>query len=104
MDQQAKEPIKAQIRLDGLQGNTELELRIEEYGNMTSDCSMTGDVFNPLEPTEQIVYTQGRWGQRIPVKVMQEADDRGKIETVTSSVDGNVGIDDVEILQNLEGD
>ena len=50
MDQQAKEAVKAQIRLSGLQTTTEYDLRIMEFGNTTDDCKNVGEVFNPLAP------------------------------------------------------
>ena len=57
MDQQAEEPVSAQIRLRGLTADTEYEIKINEFGNTSADCSMIGDIYNPFAPKEQIVYT-----------------------------------------------
>ena len=105
MDQQAEEPVSAQIRLRGLTADTEYELKINEFGNTSADCSMIGDIYNPFAPKEQIVYTQDRWGRPVPHTVIAEDDGRGTFFTkITTDATGSFGVDGFQLYQNLEGD
>jgi len=91
--------VKLNIRLAGLSPATEYELRVTEFGNILSDCSMAGDQFNPLAPEPFTYYSWGRL-----MTVTPESDGRGEIESFTSDASGDVEMNDVELQQNLSGE
>lgn len=100
LNQKNDEAVKVMIRLAGLLPKTEYDLRIGEYGNILSDCTMTGEVFNPLTPDPIPQYDH--WG-RITM-IQPESDGRGEFESVVAGDEGEVSRDAVELMQNLSGD
>lgn len=93
--------------IDGLNSDTEYELQIREFGNLTDDCANAGDVFNPMAPEPQPKYVQDYWGRWIqdgyeePEEI--EGTGPGEIDIVTSSAEGTVDASQDELEQNLAG-
>ena len=86
MSQANNEQVKLDIRLAGLQPSTEYELRIMEYGNILSECSLCGKKFNPLHQEPYTAYDN--WGR--PKTITPENDGRGEIESFMAGADGEV--------------
>ena len=100
MGQKNNESVKVDVRLAGLSKSTEYELRIQDYGNILSNCSLCGEVFNPLMGEDYETFDS--WGRKIQMKY--EQDGRGAIESFHTDANGEVQTDGLELLQNLSGD
>jgi len=90
--------------LSNLAANTEYELRIQEFGDITGGCTKLGDEFNPWVAEHKDPYAQRYGGWDHQYAYVDPWEGIGKIDNVTSDADGNVTFRQNGLEQNLDGD
>ena len=95
--------IMAKATLAGLTPETEYQIRVFEFGDLSEvdgACSALGDEFNPFkQEAEEPQWT--RWGWSTPAAVDETI---GTLDSFTTDVDGQSDFMQQYFLQNLAGD